>query len=463
MSKKESLASTFGAGAGELANFFDKFKKKGLINSTSTPPATDLTSSGSDSAHTSTASSIFSNLALNIGKKVLSDPKTVSLISGSKPSLSLSKLLNDNEEQDFECVPHSKKTDEIKASMPVSQSEFDFTKTRLSTHSITSSSSMTESLNKLYDASKESTTIRQISKPGTDTSQQTTTTSPSKLPTTSSLHRITSVFDGVVDSAHNEAESLRKRILTKKKSIESSFENIKTRMSSSGSTSQNLNTTIENINQNENVAELNSTINTTTPTQQQQQLSLDEVFPIDMSGTSNLNKPILVIEKAESLNNIDKNNNINIQSEPLSSSVLFRNQKDKTIHRQTSFFYEYKHVFAAILAVILVFLLAIPKSLSSVIIFYTAGIVSGFSLASGFLYLSVRFNFIKYFLKNIEDDSVEKSTNGLSFVSGQSDQIVIDQLQSLLLQTAVFKENRNFDGVYKVLGTCIYDNDFEEA
>lgn len=67
----------------------------------------------------------------------------------------------------------------------------------------------------------------------------------------SSLHRLSTVFDDILksdlaNSAASEADSLRKRLLTKKKSIELSFENIKARKRSNSTKQQTIDTDTNN-------------------------------------------------------------------------------------------------------------------------------------------------------------------------------------------------------------------------
>jgi hypothetical protein len=448
MSKKDSLASTLGAGAGELANFFDKLKKK----SSSTAIASSASSNSSLLSPTqpaecsspnktqseSSASSIISNLAINLSKRVLSDQKTASL-NTSKPNLSLSKLLNDeNEDQDLigESLPKSEGSPLKSPHMPSSQSEYDFN-TRKNRSSITSSSSMTESLNK----ASENPTIEPTPKSDAIIEQK---TAIKKLPASSSLQRISSVFDGVVDSAQNEADQLRKRILTKKKSIECTLENMKQRMSASASANQSLNTTLENNRHGpgDDVFALPF------------ELSSDQRSNFDCSNGS----PRLE-QSADTPDLIDFDDagpaNHTLQSST-SSNNLSAYVKPVEQKKRAHSIGEHKNLLIGILVANLAFFAMMPKSLSFIFVFYAIGLASGVSATGILCYFAIKLDLIKYILKeNSSSDSNSTNENSDANTSNadpnDGEKKVIEEIQSFLLQTAVYKENKNFDGVYKVI------------
>jgi hypothetical protein len=75
----------------------------------------------------------------------------------------------------------------------------------------------------------------------------------------------------------------------------------------------------------------------------------------------------------------------------------------------------------------------------------------GLSCGGLAFYALVRFKFLKYFIKDSnsnENCSVKSIKEG---VEEKEESQVSHQVQALLLQTALCKENKNFDGIYKVI------------
>jgi hypothetical protein len=446
-SKKESLASTLGAGAGELANFFDKLKKKSSTPPSTPQPApvqTTQTEPAQPPPPPASSGSLLSNLAINIGKRVLSDQKIASL-NTSKTNLTLAKLLNDesnnnnnnnNDEYDDQINSSGNTKTPVEGSptkVSTSQSDYELNKpvaaTRTNRNSITSSSSMTDSLNKAATTVPPSS--EDLKTDATSTGEHSNHHNSAhaitaRIPASTSLQRISSVFDDVVESAHNEAEQLRRRIFTKKKSIESSLENMKHRMNSSHSISHSLSNPTE--------------LSHTPPPPFQ---VVDEVFadPFEPSPTPTPTQ--LHIEQITTT----------IPERAVARSSLSGTSKQREQKKKVQLINESnRNVLIAILIAVFAFFAFMPKSFSLVFIFYMVGLLSGVAATGILFYFAIKHDVVKYFLKTessaVSDAADAVATDEVKGAEGEKE--VVEEIHSFLLQTAVRKENKNFDGVYKV-------------
>lgn len=105
---------------------------------------------------------------------------------------------------------------------------------------------------------------------------------------------------------------------------------------------------------------------------------------------------------------------------------------------------------AAFLALVFIWLLFIyvvfGKQISLVFLTFSFGLLVG-ALATGVIfYLALKFDLLKYFfaIKQTTTKPTDETDNP------KEENVTISQLQALLIQTPIQKENRNFHGVYKV-------------
>ncbi|CAF0990777.1 unnamed protein product [Brachionus calyciflorus] len=88
--------------------------------------------------------------------------------------------------------------------------------------------------------------------------------------------------------------------------------------------------------------------------------------------------------------------------------------------------------------------LIILKNFSLTFLIYFFGLLSGFLISILIFYIAIKFDLFKNFNLNTKNDKNENSMH--------------NNIQSLLIQTAVKKENKNFDGVYRGWMNELKDN-----
>lgn len=417
--KKEGLLGS-GAGA-ELANWF---KKKSSPNSTSA--STSSSGSSSNTQSMDVASSIISSLAANLQKKVLSDPKISAALASNK---SLSRLLAESsiDEDDNRQQQNLQK----KTSITASQSEFDFNKVSASVttasnrNSMTSSSSLAESLHTRAEIPDQALSTIVVDASNSDSGQQDAqiisvlgnsgggggesdqaTSTPVKIPSSSSFQRM---FDA------DSETSLRKRLLTTKKSIESSLGNMKTRMNSTSSIPNLQNAAItEKPDAEQSPPESPSTSLITNEPE------IDDTFESNIQEPPTSNDTTISIARDEGDQQITKHEARQVSI----SDHDNRNSKPALILLAIFIFY-------------LIFVSILPRGPRLIVTFYSIGLASGILLMSGLFYLCIKYDLLKYITQSSSDSKRE------------GDGAVVEQVQSLLLQTAVQKENKSFDGIYK--------------
>ncbi len=83
--------------------------------------------------------------------------------------------------------------------------------------------------------------------------------------------------------------------------------------------------------------------------------------------------------------------------------------------------------------------------------------MSGGLFSAGLFYLVIRFDLLKHVLKilnlSIDNEYAVAKRDNATDVNGslnEKNATTEEKIRSLLIQTPVHKENRNFDGVYKV-------------
>jgi hypothetical protein len=99
-----------------------------------------------------------------------------------------------------------------------------------------------------------------------------------------------------------------------------------------------------------------------------------------------------------------------------------------------------------VLLSIFVYNLSVPSKLFVMSLSYGFGFTSGVLLCILVVYLANKFDLVKYVVKLNDENGKVVSESSSQPSADQS----VEQIQTLLIQTATVKENKNFDGVYKV-------------
>ena len=427
--KKEAKPTPFGSNAGEIAaNLFDKFKKR---NST----ASSTSSSESSSSQPLTASSLLTNLAISFHKNVVNHQQNSNNTpSSTKPASNLVIIDDDNYDDDDELKVEANLNKKQSLplpihQLPVSQSDFSIKKSNETTAKIPISPSLNNSILKSANEDAKST--------------HSETSATSKLSASSSLHKISSVLDelrhsDLANTASAEAESLRNRLFPKKKSIELSIET----KNSPKTTSSPINPSPPSLISSSSTSSMNRI-------ESKDKIALSSIksASVDDESSDSAARPkqiepnpksanLETISGAESSKASETNSKL---SKSLNSSVMDCVEQAVERHRN-------KLIGFSVLLSIFVYNLSVPSKLFVMSLFYGLGFTSGVLLCILVVYLANRFDLVKYVVK-LNDGNVK--VNGESSSQPNADQSV-EQIQALLIQTATVKENKNFDGVYKV-------------
>lgn len=115
-----------------------------------------------------------------------------------------------------------------------------------------------------------------------------------------------------------------------------------------------------------------------------------------------------------------------------------------------SFLFDKRLIVVSIVLAIL-FANIIGKNASFVVLSFLFGLSIGAISVVSLVCLVVKFKLLKYFVKLDEQQAdLSSAVTVTSNSTNNSDSPQTQQLHSLLIQTAIMKENKNFDGVYKV-------------
>ena len=194
------------------------------------------------------------------------------------------------------------------------------------------------------------------------------------------------------------------------------------------STSTSTATTENNTNKSESSKKDDGMSNTTKTTENQNQM---ESVNLDDSK-------IAETRSSQQSSNVDETSS-NLESESSKTKPV----KNDLI--QKPMLLSDKRLIGGTIAVAVVFGLILGKNLSFVVLSFLFGITFGAALTASVLYLAYKYDLIKYIIKPAAPNSIDNRVE--SVVSAES---TSSQLQSLLIQTAIKKENKNFDGVYRV-------------
>ena len=430
--KKETKPTPFGSNAGEIAaNLFDKFKKR---NSTASSTSS---SESSSSQQPLTASSLLTNLAISFHKNVVNHQQNANNTSSNKqPASNLVIIDDDNYDDDDELKVEANLNKKQSLpppthQLPVSQSDFSIKKSNETTAKIPISSSLNNSILKSASEDAKSTT--------SDTS------ATSKLSASSSLHKISSVLDelrhsDLANTASAEADSLRNRFFPKKKSIELSIEtknSPKTTSSPPSLVSSSSTSSMSRVESKEKIMALSSIRSASVDEE-----SSDNAARPKQIEPSPKSVNLETISAAETSTASRTNSKL---SKSLNSSVKDCVQQAVERHRS-------KLIGFGVLLSIFVYNLSVPSKLFVMSLSYGFGFTSGVLLCILVVYLANKFDLVKYVVKLNDDNGKVVSESSSQPSADQS----VEQIQTLLIQTATVKENKNFDGVYKV-GFIFFD------
>ena len=491
-SKKEnSLAATIGANAGDFAlNFFDKLKKKNSTtnlmqntnaannNSNNSPPNSQQQHTDSNSLLTNA----ISNLAISFHKNLTNN-------KGENKQLTI--IDDDNyDDNDFgietSSLLNNSDTNISKAKIPASISVYDINKPAKLGELKTSAT--TTDINKLDTGSiagESHTTIL-------TTSSSSSTNSTANTPNSStSFQKISSVWDDLLkkrsDLADEAAESLKKKLFNKV-----SLDNIKNKRANNSSQSSNNSSTVttpvniinKSINKSdsdlsfstsikeENVNS-NNTNNSIIDTNNNNANSIinDNDLSIPITSNNNNNNNINNnTEKINSVNNDDKkidneskikkDNNLNYSASENKIKHANNNKNDNnnsSSNNSNSFIIKY--FFPILLSILVSFFYILPKNFSYFLLTYSFGLANGALIAILIFYLIIKLDFLKYILK---DKKISAFIGSSSLTSNENtkdseldddkynDKCTEYKIRNLLIQTCLTKENRNFDGIYRV-------------
>lgn len=144
-----------------------------------------------------------------------------------------------------------------------------------------------------------------------------------------------------------------------------------------------------------------------------------------------------------SSSNRDLNENINANDMSTNNDTT----ETKPAEKKTSLALD-KRLLAGGLVFLLISFLILGENISLVILTFLVGLTLGSLATLGLIYLAHKYNLLKYFFKSF----TPTLPIGQSQVGDEATTITSSsqQLQSLLIQTPIQKENKNFHGVYKV-------------
>lgn len=137
--------------------------------------------------------------------------------------------------------------------------------------------------------------------------------------------------------------------------------------------------------------------------------------------------------------NINANNNMSTNNDT---------PETKQLVKKTSLALD-KRLLAGGLAFLLISYLILGENISLVILTFIAGLTLGSLATLGLFYFAHKYNLLKYFFKSSQTGQLPP-TGQAQEADETTTTSSSQQLQSLLIQTPIQKENKNFHGVYKV-------------
>lgn len=168
----------------------------------------------------------------------------------------------------------------------------------------------------------------------------------------------------------------------------------------------------------------------------------------DDSNLSSISKELNQIYKDKSIlfdNNFDNNNSKTDKNNQLDDNEE-KNYATKNIDQNRNKNLIKTVILPIFFSALAALLFILPKNLTYYLFTYAFGLISGVFLSSGAFFILIKFDLLKYFFKNEKLKSVDStSENGKK----SSEEVTEQKIHNLLIQTALFKENKNFDGVYK--------------
>jgi hypothetical protein len=470
--KDNSLAATIGANAGDFAlNFLDKLKKK---NSTTNLMQNANNNSPPNSQHqTDSNSSItnaISNLAISFHKN---------LTNNKNESKQLMIIDDDNyDDNDFgietSTLLNNSDSNSSKAKIPVSQSVYDITNKPTKLGDLKTSAT-TFDINKIDTNSISGESHASI----VTTSSSSLTNSAANTPSSStSFQKISSVWDDLLkkrsDLADEAAESLKKKLFNKV-----SLDNIKNKRASQSSNHSSAVTTPININ-NKSLNQFESDISITNPTFIKEEnnsnttnISIDsnnnsanstKDNDLSVAITSNNNDNENKIKTVDNDDKMNVNESTNTKDNIIDSTVENKNRNDDNNKNKNTNNPVIKYYLPILLSILVPFFYILPKNFSYFLLTYTFGLINGALIAICIFYLVIKLDFLKYILKDKKVSSAIGSSpynlndSDLELDTKYNDKCTEYKLRNLLIQSCLTKENRNFDGIYRVSFCIILAN-----
>ena len=114
-----------------------------------------------------------------------------------------------------------------------------------------------------------------------------------------------------------------------------------------------------------------------------------------------------------------------------------------------------QHYAVPLVALLVAYFIILPKSWHILIIAYVLGLLNGLTLAALSVFFLVKLEMIDFAiikLKEILNTSPIKVPDKVC--QNNDENFVNEQIHSLLIQSAIHKESKTFDGVYKVSFFC---------
>jgi len=96
-----------------------------------------------------------------------------------------------------------------------------------------------------------------------------------------------------------------------------------------------------------------------------------------------------------------------------------------------------------------------PRSWHYFILSYSFGLLNGLLISASLIYLLIKLDLLVYISNQLNKNASTPDTtktipkDSLDLSQSTADDLVNNQIHSLLIQSAIYKENRTFDGVYK--------------
>jgi hypothetical protein len=445
-SKKENFVHSLSGASGLAVNLFDILKKKHLntsssSSSSSAPPASSSTISAQQANSSNHAASLLSNLAISFHKS-LSKSHEADKDDHAKIILKDDEIIKEEESEE-------KKNESSLLTIEREESENSLSDLSLNA-SLSLSQSKSAHSNSKTPSIKQSSSFYEPNASAPNTTANSNTASTSKLVSSASLHKITSLFDDilksdlanhVVDTASLEAQQLRKRFLTKKKSID---ESVRSKLSLNKERDSTPAETPTEIAQEIGIQ-----------SEEGEEINLQKAQVVKSMPDEHPNEPIVTLEevKTEQSQLVDQSqqqqqkNDLDLREtldpglpETSTDSNIDQNLPILTSTKSTNkpphkgFFGCY---YLIGLFFILPFAILLPFKFSLWILTFLLVFLCGILFSVLVFYLMLKLDFLKHVLRMFQ---------GKSEIEGQESTA---QLKSLLVSDVNYKENKNFDGIYK--------------